>query len=598
MRKEREGKVMKKYISVFIAAIMFFCYPLGCFAETGSKDLLSTVSYNYIYNVSQADYDSKYKNDPSRYSIYETTTNYRYRDKSTVNSGQNSLSGYTYVKNVVDSTTYGRWQGGALNNAGTTNSNTTKTVVTVETKSCYRCRAYYNNAKTYYWKAKNNGQYPNSLYIYSSKSVASGYKKDSDGAYNLPKTIKPGTGTNLGEIFIISTNGNWASSFTSGSNKGIYVWYVDTNKIYRNKTVKSHNVFEKWGNWSGWSTTQYTASATRQVETQKIYTIRETIVQEDVHTHQWNSYYTMDYDSTCYSYGKESIRCSTCGAKKDGSERNIALKSHSWGDYTIDSYATCTTAGVKSRHCKVCNTIDSSSITTYTVDHAWNNSYEVDKEATSTQDGVKSIHCIDCGAVKADSEVVIPKIITYDTTPELKSISKKCVTIKSKVYYYTGTAIKPAVTVKYNGKTLKQNRDYKLSYSNNKNPGSGKVTVKGIGNYTGKVTAAFKIQTKPFSITKIKRGKKKFTVYWKKATAAEKKGITGFQIRYTKKSNLKSGWKTSTGKKNTYWKLTLKNAKAKTKYYVELRSFVTVKIGNKKKTFYSPWSKPVRVVTK
>jgi len=260
--------------------------------------------------------------------------------------------------------------------------------------------------------------------------------------------------------------------------------------------------------------------------------------------------------------------------------------------------ATCTEAGYTGdTYCSRCKVKLNSGYIIPALEHSWSKSYEVDKEATSTQEGVKSIHCIKCGSVKPNSEAVIPRINTSDNTTTLESIGKKCVSVKSKVDY-TGSALKPSVIVKCKGKTLKLNRDYKLSYSNNKYPGTGKVTVKGIGNYKGTVTATFKIQPKSFKITSVKRGRKGFTVCWKKATGVERKGITGFQIRYTKKSNLKSGWKTSTGKKNTYWKLTLKNAKAKTKYYVELRSYVTVKIGNKKKTFYSPWSKPVRVVTK
>jgi hypothetical protein len=58
---------------------------------------------------------------------------------------------------------------------------------------------------------------------------------------------------------------------------------------------------------------------------------------------------------------------------------------------------------------------------------------------------------------------------------------------------YTGTAIKPSVTLTYKNKTLKQGSDYTLSYSNNINAGTATVTIKGKGNYTDTVKKTFKI---------------------------------------------------------------------------------------------------------
>lgn len=58
---------------------------------------------------------------------------------------------------------------------------------------------------------------------------------------------------------------------------------------------------------------------------------------------------------------------------------------------------------------------------------------------------------------------------------------------------YTGSPIKPVLTVCDGRITLGENYDYTVSYSNNTNKGTAKVTIKGIGNYTGTVTAAFKI---------------------------------------------------------------------------------------------------------
>ena len=58
---------------------------------------------------------------------------------------------------------------------------------------------------------------------------------------------------------------------------------------------------------------------------------------------------------------------------------------------------------------------------------------------------------------------------------------------------YTGSALRPAVSVRVGGRTLSQGRDYDVSYANNTNPGTATVTVNGKGNYTGRATGSFKI---------------------------------------------------------------------------------------------------------
>ena len=70
-------------------------------------------------------------------------------------------------------------------------------------------------------------------------------------------------------------------------------------------------------------------------------------------------------------------------------------------------------------------------------------------------------------------------------------ISKCEFTVKDQTY--TGKALKPAVTVKYSSKTLKQGTDYTVSYKNNVKPGTATVTVTGKGDYTGSAKATFRI---------------------------------------------------------------------------------------------------------
>ena len=58
---------------------------------------------------------------------------------------------------------------------------------------------------------------------------------------------------------------------------------------------------------------------------------------------------------------------------------------------------------------------------------------------------------------------------------------------------YTGSAIIPAVTVRYRGVTLTEDTDYTLSYNNNTAPGQATVTVTGINSYSGSIPVSYNI---------------------------------------------------------------------------------------------------------
>ena len=75
---------------------------------------------------------------------------------------------------------------------------------------------------------------------------------------------------------------------------------------------------------------------------------------------------------------------------------------------------------------------------------------------------------------------------------------------------YTGKAITPKPTVKLDGKTLKLDRDYTLTYQNNTKIGTARVIIRGKGNYTGSKTVTFKIKR---NIAKAKTNKVKGYTY-------------------------------------------------------------------------------------
>jgi hypothetical protein len=58
---------------------------------------------------------------------------------------------------------------------------------------------------------------------------------------------------------------------------------------------------------------------------------------------------------------------------------------------------------------------------------------------------------------------------------------------------YTGEALTPAVTVRFGSQVLTEGVDYTLSYADNVEAGTAKVTVTGMGRFTGELSGTFVI---------------------------------------------------------------------------------------------------------
>jgi hypothetical protein len=148
---------------------------------------------------------------------------------------------------------------------------------------------------------------------------------------------------------------------------------------------------------------------------------------------------------------------------------------------TVLSNASCTTAGTVKYTCS-CG--DSYTETIPATGHK-SSGWITDKAASIGVKGSKHKECTVCKKVLETAE--IPALSRI-------SISKASVTLSTSIYAYDGKAKKPGVTVKLNGKTLKNGTDYTVSYSNNTKVGTAKVTIKGKGNYTGSVSKTYSIK--------------------------------------------------------------------------------------------------------
>ena len=352
---------------------------------------------------------------------------------------------------------------------------------------------------------------------------------------------------------------------------------------------------------------------------------------------------------TCTSVGTAIKTCTKCNATVT---EKLPAKGHT--AVTDKGYpATCTTAGkTDGSHCSVCNTVIKVQAVIYATGHK-SSGWIVDKAASIGVKGSKHKECTVCKKVLETAE--IPALSRI-------SISKASVTLSTSTYAYDGKAKKPGVTVKlngktlkngtdytvsysnntkvgtakvtitgkgnytglvsktysiknnfkkatvsgistkaftgknitqsitvkYNGKTLKNGTDYTVSYSNNKNIGTATVKITGKGSYTGTITKTFKINPAKQEIQKLTAKSKAFFVDW-----AQKGSATGYEIQYATNSKFTSAKKVTITNNKTDTK-TISKLSGKKKYYVRVRSYTTVK-GTK---YYGAWSASKSVTTK
>lgn len=169
--------------------------------------------------------------------------------------------------------------------------------------------------------------------------------------------------------------------------------------------------------------------------------------------------------------------------------------------------------------------------------------------------------------------------------------------LKTTDYIYNGKAKKPKVVlafIRQNGTrvTLREKRDYELTYYNNVEKGIAKATITGKGNYNGTLTLEFgiaeRVKVSRAAIRSVKNSKAKRTV----VTIKKISGVAGYEVAYSlNKKFPKNETKVRTTKKTTY---TIKNLKKGTRYYVRVRAY---KVNSINRKVFGSWSsvKNVRV---
>ncbi len=160
---------------------------------------------------------------------------------------------------------------------------------------------------------------------------------------------------------------------------------------------------------------------------------------------------------------------------------------------------------------------------------------------------------------------------------------------KVKNAVYTGSKIKPAVSLSYKGSKLKNKTDYTIQYKDNKKPGKATITITGMGEYKGTQTISFIIKPgKPSRVTASDKADTYMTINWECDENA-----TGYQIyRADSVDGTYKRIKTITDNKITSYKN--KSLEPGKYYYYKIRSYVLVD-GRK---YYSEFSDVSGLYTK
>lgn len=192
-------------------------------------------------------------------------------------------------------------------------------------------------------------------------------------------------------------------------------------------------------------------------------------------------------------------------------------------------------------------------------------------------------------AIEGDFRKDIKSAKMHFNKPEsLRLISEARIKLSSSKYVYDGKTKTPEVRAYLGGKKLTLNKDFTVSYSNNKNIGMATVTVKGCGEYSGSFNKTFKISTAKQKITKIKTAKGGFTAKWKKQSMAD-----GYQLKYANNSDFENG-KSKYVKTNSTTSLSVSKLRSGKTYFVKVRSYTTVD----GKKIYGDWSDVKAITTK
>lgn len=281
------------------------------------------------------------------------------------------------------------------------------------------------------------------------------------------------------------------------------------------EAVRTEEIGEKGHSWGEWISIK---SPSCEDKGSKYRVCSECFAEDtsdvDANGHEWEESASIDQKPTCTVDGSESVHCKNCDAVKD--VHVLPAKGHSETEKIVK--ATTEEDGSITTSCTVCGEI----ISTQTIRKI--STVEVlNDEVVYTGKAVEcELYIIDTAnhrlANGEDYDVVfsenvnkgnVKAIVTlngnYDGTfiktfkITARDINGLGLTFDGQDQVYSGSAKTPQVVID----GLVQNKDYTVDYFDNVNVGQAKVSINGIGNYTGNVSKSFNIvkANQPLKVT-------------------------------------------------------------------------------------------------
>lgn len=206
----------------------------------------------------------------------ETMVQYRYQDKVYTTATDSSLSGWTQTGS---STTYGDWGSWSSWGSSAVSSSDTRDVETATIYGYYYFACPGCGARWHGWD-------------FNCANWQSGYGCGTyipEGSWNVMWSTTSwsnaslyewhGTGHYATDIF---SDGRWFQWSNDGTPR--------TGYRYRDRSKTVVYSYEKWGDWSDWSTGAYTSSDTRNVESRTIYRYRTRSLINTYYFERWSDW--------------------------------------------------------------------------------------------------------------------------------------------------------------------------------------------------------------------------------------------------------------------------------------------------------------------
>ena len=220
---------------------------------------------------------------------------------------------------------------------------------------------------------------------------------------------------------------------------------------------------------------------------------------------------------TCLEEGNiEYNECTFCGKCYDKHNNSITKSSTILNisghklNLICENTPTCTTDGnIQYYECKVCNKLfrddlglspcTLNDVTLKATNHANKRTIPAKASKIGVPGNIKYYICPDCGLYFDDEEathIITANDVIIKALPQINIKTTCTVTGIKSVYAWTGSAIKPVITIKdtTKNKVLKLNTDYTVTYTKNINAGTATIAIKGKGDYTGTITKTFTIK--------------------------------------------------------------------------------------------------------